>query len=167
MKNLRSVLELKIEFVSKLITKFSTKSVLLFIEWYICNLPAYLFHELSHWMFVFLCWCLGFVDTFPKLIVIRWARWKINDSEGDDICRTEIETHHMGITFTVNDRYKRMVINKISCIMPGITTILLFVFSPKFMWIYYITQINTLWLSVKDIRDIRSVKSKLKSNNSI
>src|SRR5688572_10959638 len=145
----------------KRINKFKLKELPLWIEHYVFNLPCYLYHEICHWVFGFITFCCG-VNSFPKLRVLRWANWEINATNTG----YEVSSHFMCVN-TANDlnRFWNRVLTIYICSAPAFGVILLFVISPWYLCVYYITQIQTLWLSYGDYQQIMGNNIIIKTNN--
>lgn len=122
------------------------KIIIFYIKQALIDIPCLLIHECSHWIFSFLTFCIG-LNTFPKIEIIRWPTIDIKESGN-----VNINSIHGYVTMMQPNRFEIHTV--ISTFMPVITTILLFIFSPYFMWIYYIAGIETLWLSGGDINYI-------------
>lgn len=123
------------------------KNILFYIEFYIFNLPLYLYHELSHFILVILTWCL-FLTSFPKLVVKRWAYCGNCEDDG------QRRQYSFMMYVEYNNRLGINWLDKIVAIMPVISTIVLFWISPWYLYPYYLSHINTLWLSQTDIDKI-------------
>lgn len=134
--------------MSKSILNTNYKNVLWLIEQYVFEIPLAFFHELTHWVFCVITWLLD-INTFPKIVVVRWPTRCVNSD--DTTSTSSIRTH---VSYRFYGRVKSLHIMMCS-MMPIVGMAALFYFSPWFMWIYYLANINTLWLSVDDTRKVR------------
>jgi len=118
------------------------KKIFFYIETYVSNFPCYLAHEISHIIFVFIFWIFG-INSFPKMIWKRKASMTINKD-----LTTSMQSTYLFVQYT--SYFKNRIPLLIVSASPALLTILLFIFSPWYMYLYYIANINTLWMSVGD-----------------
>ena len=125
------------------ITKF-----LCFIEQYIFQFVFTCIHELSHYVFALYFWAIGAI-TFPKW---NWTR-KASIIIQNDRSITSFG-HSMDISYNSprNLRFMRYII--IPC-SPAVFTIILFIISPWYLWIFYLSHISILWMSIYDMDKVK------------
>lgn len=116
------------------------------IQAYCSEFPCYLFHELTHFLFVVCAWAFGY-SSFPKLIIDRLAYANI-EPNGD----MQTFSFTMRVTYSTPKRY--IIFPLLVCISPMVGTLFLFIISPYWLWLFYIANINTLMLSGGDIVEI-------------
>ena len=121
------------------------------------NFPCYMFHELCHWIFYFITWLLGF-NSFPVIIIDRWYKYDCVKMVNGVEC-----VHTLSIYAYVNFNTSYKLIARIGAFMPVIGIVLLILFSPWYMYFYYLSQISSLWLSTSDTRWVLGTHSKLES----
>lgn len=119
------------------------KHYLQYFEAYVLNLPCYLIHELSHYIVALLM--IPFLNSFPKFVINNLYHNKITN---DMFVSTK--SHNMHININSNCRFSLQIF--LITFSPAITTILLFIYSPYWLYPYYLCNISTLWLSVGDYR---------------
>lgn len=111
-----------------------------------------LYHELWHWLFAKLFYVITLGDICEiKFIVTRYPSVELNDNEGITSYTTGMEVQHRTYDYE-NSTYK--FYENIITLAPILGCVLLFAISPYYMWLLYITYINTLWISLVDIRNL-------------
>lgn len=125
------------------------KLYLQYLEGYCGNYVCSIIHEISHYVPAVIFYFLGLIDTFPKLEIN--GRFTITLRNPED---TGYYIMNVSMSVNYSQRIEYPIVNLIVTAMPAITTILLFWFSPWWLCLYYLSNISTLWLSVKDSRDI-------------
>lgn len=118
------------------------KLFLFYIEGYLIEFPLYYLHELSHWLLALVTFLLG-INSFPVIKIIRKYKIVINDDN-----TTSSYSWHMQVSYSCNEDNKWLC-PLISC-SPAIMTVLLFIYSPYWLYPLYLSKISTLWLSVSD-----------------
>jgi hypothetical protein len=130
------------------------KVFLYYFEGYFFNLPAYLIHELSHWLVAFFWW----------LILFKWIYYDMPTIHIDEIYKIKIDDKYTSISnwsmfvscnFTMNVERFTMVI------APAISTILILFFTIYFgyytLFIYFSSRVATLWLSLDDTEKLQNI----------
>lgn len=129
------------------------KRMLFYTECYGFNMPASFFHEACHWVWYFALYLLG-LNSLPRIRVSRW--YSIRDN-GDGTChQTMMYTYVWMGTSWYGDA---SVVNKVGLAMPVVGLALLVLLSPWQLDFYYLSQINTLWMSHSDIDKFFKKKS--------
>lgn len=128
------------------------KNFTFWIEQYLFDIPASLFHELCHWIVAFVTYLLGF-NEFPTIVLDRWPSFNINPDNTISIWSIKMHVAYTGW----NDLSFRLIV-----LAPAIGTILLFIFSPYWLWVYYLARISRFWLSVNDVNQLKQGLKALK-----
>lgn len=111
---------------------------------FVCNY----FHEISHWVAALFFYCIGLTNNFPKITIATKPEVQRDDERN---CYRIWESNmYVNVEYTGNKPITLLIIT----LMPAVTTVLLFWFSPWYLWLYYLGNIGTLWLSVKDTKDV-------------
>lgn len=125
-----------------------SKRIAFYIEYYVINAPLYIYHELTHCVPLVFTWLYG-LNTFPQIIIDRYPSYTVN--EEDNVISTS--SFKMHVSYINHFEFKW--IDWVSAAMPLIGTLFLFVISPYYLYPYYLSNIQTIWLSVSDIRDLQ------------
>jgi len=127
------------------------------------NVTSSVIHEMGHYIPAVILWCFGLIATFPKMKLVSPLKITI-DEEGDSY---RIESVSMYVYYQT--RGDRPVVNLITGIGPAVLVVLLLIFSPWYMYLYYICNISVLWLSPQDSKDIiqswKEIKDKFRNSN--
>lgn len=126
------------------------KKKLFYLEYYLCNLPFYIYHELCHYIILIMTFLLA-LNSFPKLIITQWAYCEYCTK--DDNLRTQ---HSFKMHVSYINYWDFEWLDKICAFMPIPGLVILFWISPWYLYPYYLSHINTLWLSEGDIKTINS-----------
>ena len=110
-----------------------------------------LYHEFWHWLFGTILWFFDnkIIDR-PILRVDKYPYCELNDIGGLTsyaVC--------MSVMYTSNGPYR---FSKLISFAPAIGCIFLFIVSPLYMYLLYIPYINTIWLSIGDVRQLKGEK---------
>ncbi len=124
------------------------KYLLFYVETYLLNLPCYIIHELCHWLFLLPLSMIGLV-SMPTIKMDRLASYSINGDESS--------TWSFKMSVCYKNYFDIDWINRLCSIMPALGTIALFIVSPFYLYPYYLSQINTLWMSVGDINKMMGI----------
>lgn len=113
------------------------------------DLAAYLVHEMSHYtVAIILYYASPQITAFPKFVIRRWGSTKVMPND-----YTTTESHSMHVSIDGIGRYNISVAAIVAA--PAITTICLFVVSPLWMWLLYLNNLTSLWLSTGDFRYLK------------
>jgi len=120
-----------------------------YIKAYIIDLPCIIFHELCHYIVAVIIWCLGLAPSFPTMQITRWFRLEYKDD-----CNFTAYNWCASVTNHYYTTSLSIFANILITIAPAIGCILLFIFSPWYIYPFYIANINWLWLSADDAQQI-------------
>lgn len=107
-----------------------------------------LYHELSHYIFVFLLWTIG-LSTFPVLTIENYCRIVVTDDS------TSQFSWSMSVNYVTAENSPLInFLNAICSLMPLFATIFLFYISPIYLCFFYVPYLRILLPSKSDIEDI-------------
>lgn len=130
------------------------KKLIFFLEYNILNLTSLIIHELSHYIVALLGFILS-INSFPVLNITKVAKYKVNDDG-----TTNTQSWSGNVTFNSDNSYLSFIFVKLITLAPAITTVLLLIYSPMLIKVLVICNLQTLWLSVGDVRDLKESYNK-------
>lgn len=114
---------------------------------YLFELPTYLFHEVSHWIMALVLCPITAGFYIPRIRIDRWFECEA-DQKGSQTTSWKMHVHHFGLIRTDS------LDNFLVALAPAISTIVLFIVSPWYLDIIWLSQLNWLWLSGGDTRKV-------------
>ena len=125
------------------------KQLIFYISYFIPELIATLTHELSHYIVAVILYPIN--DTeFPKLVFTQIAKYKFNADNS-----TSTYSFRAHVTYNGYVTYTSFVILKLIVVAPAITTIALFIFMPWYVCLFMLPLLNSLWLSLSDVDQLK------------
>ena len=130
----------------------NTKKISYYVAEYIGTFPMCILHEVSHWLFALITFCLG-LNSFPKIRITKYYSVEIKD------VYDRINNNRMHVEYTTTNLTNKTVIVMCSFVAsaPFFLTIFLFCYSPLWMYPYYLSNINSIWLSSSDVKQIKNI----------
>lgn len=116
------------------------------------NAPLYIYHEIMHCLPLVITWIMG-LNTFPEIVITQYPSYHINDDNS-----VATSSFRMHVSYINHFGFKWLCF--LTTIMPLFGTLFLFIISPYYLYPYYLSNIQTLWLSVGDIRDLKAIGMK-------
>ena len=131
------------------------KVFLYYVQAYLFLLPAYIVHELSHWLIAFFWW----------LVLFKWITYTIPTIHIDEVYKIKIDDENnislfnwsMYIECNFTNNIERFTVY----LAPAISTILILFFTVYFgyyaIFIYFLSNVATIWLSIDDTEKLQNV----------
>lgn len=128
------------------------KIILYHLNEYLFSLPATIFHELCHWIIAMIFYCVGLINSVPK---IRITEWHLIEEEGSYVS-TKSMSACVYYSTTLSPKLD-ILVNGIVAIAPAFGVITLMLFCPWYINILLFNRITTLWLSIGDIERVNKM----------
>lgn len=136
------------------------RKIIFYVQQIIIAFPCLLFHELCHYIWAVISFYL-LQNSFPYIKIDSYPKFYRNDMGTNTTIGASAS-----VNFSTSNKNNLMHI--IGTAMPAVGTICLFIFSPWYIWIYYIAGLDSLWLSLSDsdrIVKYFKIKRRLKKIN--